>query len=279
MTLDSGPVTITDVSQTLFSDQGAAATTTIVVSVTQSPASGSPQSTGRGITGSVPSQSPSPSATSTTSNSGLSLGAIIGIAVGGGLGLLLVLAALVTFCCIRRRKARTPGHVLPVEHHFPSIEKPQYGGQYQPVAQQDRGINAHQVSAEGKAFDAPNSPPPPSFASVEQKPLGRELVPDTTRFSGGTISSLSTQQPIMQHASVSEMGGDIYRGAPTYPVAEVESFNPPLNGNGQRTYELDPSQYRGQADHNGIYEMGVPGVSMGPQFSGPYEMEHDRYAQ
>jgi len=203
------------------------------------------------------------------------MGAIIGIAVGGGGAVLLIIGGLVTFCCIKRRNRnrRSRGHTLPVEHHFPPIEKPKASGPYASVPQQDHAPEETQIYAGGKTFDAPRP-----LSAADHKPVGAKLSPDMTRFSAATMSSQSTQVPYMQHPSISEVDGDPYKGAPPHHVEEVEAVSPPLNGVGQRSHELEPTQ-REYAAHDGLYEMGVEGVSMGPRFSGPYEMEHERYGQ
>ena len=61
-------------------------------------------------------------------------------------------------------------------------------------------------------------------------------------------------------------------------MEEVEAVSPPLNSIGHRSHELEHAE-REYQEHDGLYEMGVEGVSMGPRFSGPYEMEHERYGQ
>ena len=211
----------------------------------------------------------------TNSQTGLSMGAIIGIAVGAGGAILLVIAGLVAFCCIKRRNRtrRTRGHALPVEHHFPSVEKPKASGPYASVPQQDQAPAGTQLYADSKAFD-----PPRPFSSVDRKPIGSGLSPNTTRFSAATVSSQSTHDPHMQHPSISEVDGDPYKGAPLHHVEEVEAVSPPLNQGGQRSHELEHTE-REYEEHDGLYELGVEGVSMGPRFSGPYELEHERYGQ
>lgn len=73
------------------------------------------------------------------------------------------------------------------------------------------------------------------------------------------------------HPSISEVDGDIYRGAPSHSVTEVEAISPPLN----HGYEMEGT------GHSGIFEMGpaVQATNPKPRFNGPYEMEHRRYAQ
>ncbi|MCJ1433726.1 hypothetical protein MMC27_003090 [Xylographa pallens] len=280
----AGPVTITAASQTLPTVETVLATATITISAAASGSTSIAHTSAPGALGtstiqssSSPEISPgnSTSGTITTSQSSLSMGAIIGIAVGGGVAVLLIIAGLVAFCCIKRRNRtrRFPGHALPVEHHFPPIEKPKASGPYASVPQQDQAPAATQSYADSKAFDAPRP-----FSSVNRKPIGSELSPDTTRFSAATVSSQSTHTPYMQHSSISEVDGDPYKGAPLHHVEEVEAVSPPLNGDGHRSHELEHAE-REYEEHDGLYEMGVEGVSMGPRFSGPYEMEHERYGQ
>ncbi|MCJ1385118.1 hypothetical protein MMC17_008237 [Xylographa soralifera] len=280
----AGPVIITAASQTLPTVETVMATATITVPAVASGSTGNVQSSTPGALGTSQTQTSSSPETSsgndtsgniTKSQSGLSMGAIIGIAVGGGGAVLLIIAGLVAFCCIKRRNRsrRTRGHALPIEHHFPPIEKPKASGPYASVPQQDQAPTATQMYAGGKAFDAPRP-----FSSVNRKPIGSTLSPDTARFSAATVSSQSTHTPYPQHPSISEVDGDPYKGAPLHHVEEVEAVSPPLNVEGHRTYEMEHTE-REYEEHDGLYEMGVEGVSMGPQFSGPYEMEHERYGQ
>ncbi|MCJ1401378.1 hypothetical protein MMC11_004590 [Xylographa trunciseda] len=280
----AGPVTITAASQTIPSVETVMATATITVPATASGINSPVQSSAHSALGTSQIQS-NPSAetssvnsspgTITKSQSGLSMGAIIGIAVGGGGAVLLIISGLVAFCCIKRRNRnrRSRGHALPVEHHFPPIEKPKASGFYASVPQQEQAPEEAHMYAGGKAFDAPRP-----VSSVDRKPVGVELSPDMTRFSAATVSSQSTHVPYVQHPGISEVGGDPYRGPALQHVEEVEAVSPPLNGDGQRSHELVNTQ-REYEEHNGLYEMGVEGVSMGPRFSGPYEMEHERYGQ
>ncbi|MCJ1285545.1 hypothetical protein MMC26_004886 [Xylographa opegraphella] len=280
----AGPVTITAPTETLPTLMTVMATVTVsaAASGTTDTAQSSAQSSAHSTPGASASQSsPSPETTSAsptpstvaTSQSGLSMGAIIGIAVGGGGAVLLLIAGLVAFCCIKRRnRTRRPrGQPLPVEHHFPPIEKPRASGPYASVPQQDQGLTETSTYGGGKAFDAP-----PPFSSVNRTPIGSEQSPVKTRFSAATVSSQSTHSPYAQHPSISEVDGDIYKGAPLHHVDEVEAVSPPLNGDGQRSHELDHNERQYQA-HDGIYEMGVEGVGMGPRFNGPHELEHGRY--
>ena len=280
----AGPVTITAASQTIPPVVTVMATATVTVPAGGSGTTNIAQTSTASVLGTSQVQSSSSSETSsgnstsgiiTKSQSGLSLGAIIGIAAGGGVAILLVIAGLTAFCCIKRRNwtRRTRGHALPVEHHFPPIEKPKASGPYASVPQQDQAPIERQSYASNKAFDAP-----PPFSSLNRKPVGSELSPDTTRFSAATVSSQSTQSPHMQHPSISEVDGDPYRGAPLHHVEEVEAVSPPINMDGQRSHEMEHTE-REYEEHDGLYEMGVEGVSMGPRFSGPYEMEHERYGQ
>ncbi|MCJ1395784.1 hypothetical protein MMC18_008670 [Xylographa bjoerkii] len=280
----AGPVTITAASQTLPTVETVMATATITVSPSASGNTGIAQSSAPGALGTSPIQSSSPAETSsassssgtiTKSQSGLSMGAIIGIAVGGGGAILLLIAGLVAFCCIKRRNRnrRSQGHALPVEHHFPPIEKPKASGPYASVPQQDQAPEGTQIYTGGKAFDAPRP-----FSSVDRKPIGANLSPDTTRFSAATVSSQATLAPYMQHPSISEVDGDPYKGAPQHRVEEVEAVSPPLNVDGQRSHELEHTE-REYGEHDGLFEMGAEGVSMGPRFTGPYEMEHESYGQ
>ncbi|MCJ1249898.1 hypothetical protein MMC30_007124 [Trapelia coarctata] len=237
----------------------------------------------------------------TTSSSSLSLGTIIGIAVGAGGGILAIIGGLIAFCCIRRRNRKRrampynpAGIALPVEHHFPKVEKPTFGSQYVSVPQNEQHHDQGQIGGGiNKAFDPmregkmPSSPapshPPPPFSSVDRKSLGSSLTPEHRFSAAPTVSSVSeqggqgqAQYQQIHHPSISEVDGDIYRGAPSQHVTEVEAVSPPLN----HGYEMENTtqSHRG---HGAVHEMGsgMQATSNGPRFDGPYEMEHQRYAQ
>lgn len=268
----AGPVTITAVAQTLVSVEYKPATT-VVISVTGISSIGSAQTST--LAAPVSAQSQSSSQSGTTSHSGIPLGAIIGIAVGAAIIVLLVIAGLVAFCCIKRRirRRRMPGHSLPVEHHFPPIQKPIASVRYAAVLQQEQTHANPEIMEENKAFDLP-----PPFTPIERKPVGADLSPNPARFSSATVSSQSTHSPYIPQPSMSEVDGDIYRGAPSHHVEEVEAISPPLNSDGQRSHELGHIEHE-ISEPDGLYEMSVQGARMGPLFSGPYEMETMRYGQ
>jgi len=215
------------------------------------------------------------------------------------------------------------GIALPVKHHFPKVEKPTFGSHYVSVPQNEQhhdqgqmgggmngqmggGMNSQMSGGMNKAFDpaplpeghmpsspTPSHPPPPPFSSADRKPL-RSPPPPENRFSAApTISSVGeqgqgqgqAQYQQIHHPSISEVDGDIYRGAPSHHVTEVEAVSPPLN----HGYEMDntsPSHSHGDVGHGGVshggfYEFGsgIQATSNGPGLQGPYEMEHQRYAQ
>jgi len=112
---------------------------------------------------------------------------------------------------------------------------------------------------------------------MERNSIRSSPMPENRFSAAPTIASMSElphgqrQYQQIHHPSISEVDGDIYRGAPSHTVTEVEAITPPLN----RGYEMEGT------GHCGVFEMG-PGMqatSLGPTFNGPYEMEHRGYAQ
>ena len=91
-----------------------------------------------------------PTATSTPHKGGLSKGGIVGAAVGGGLGFLLIVLATVAFCVMHRRKRGRAQRPIepPMQHIQPPSELPERNSTYKSHASGGMSCRSKQLSSE-----------------------------------------------------------------------------------------------------------------------------------
>ncbi|MCJ1480165.1 hypothetical protein MMC06_000319 [Schaereria dolodes] len=284
-----GPLSLTDISESISSETQATATVTLTPTTrnafsatlssvntgANTPVGNNPVGTSTTATGvqtiSAVTNGPVPVS---SSKNGLSTGALVGIIVGVILVILAVIVGSIVFFCLRRRNRRRANqnqnlHTEPMQQNPTNQQNQQFTNPaYNAVPQKDPYNPQNQPYGAPAPMPYNNDFKPPVGTEAAAAPNAEPTTPGLPRYSiasvangmgGGPHSSLSPHQA----GSVSEIGstGEHYQKQPLSPtITEIEGAPSRLSSPGGSSHPQNQQSYgfgqsQAMAGSHGGYEL------------------------